>query len=67
MIIKRIRKSGHDVHHGGQWKVAYVDFETAMMAFFLLMWLIKVAGKAGSEPLLPKTRRRPRTAASATS
>src|SRR6478752_3227457 len=40
VIIKRIKKSGHGGHHGGAWKVAYADFVTAMMAFFLLMWLI---------------------------
>jgi len=40
IIIKRIKKSGGDGHHGGAWKVAYADFVTAMMAFFLLMWLI---------------------------
>lgn len=40
IIIKRIKKSGHGGHHGGAWKVAYADFVTAMMAFFLLMWLI---------------------------
>jgi chemotaxis protein MotB len=39
IIIKRIKKSGGG-HHGGAWKVAYADFVTAMMAFFLLMWLI---------------------------
>ncbi len=39
-IIKKIKKGGHDGHHGGAWKVAYADFVTAMMAFFLLMWLI---------------------------
>lgn len=39
IVIKRIVKGGH-VHHGGAWKVAYADFVTAMMAFFLLMWLI---------------------------
>jgi chemotaxis protein MotB len=39
IVIKRIKKSG-DGHHGGAWKVAYADFVTAMMAFFLLMWLI---------------------------
>jgi len=39
-IIKRVKKKGHDGHHGGAWKVAYADFVTAMMAFFLLMWLI---------------------------
>ena len=40
VVIKRIKKSGHGGHHGGAWKVAYADFVTAMMAFFLLMWLI---------------------------
>lgn len=40
IVIKRIKKGGHDAHHGGAWKVAYADFVTAMMAFFLLMWLI---------------------------
>ena len=40
IIIKRIKKSGEHPHHGGAWKVAYADFVTAMMAFFLLMWLI---------------------------
>ena len=40
ILIKKIKKSGGDGHHGGAWKVAYADFVTAMMAFFLLMWLI---------------------------
>ena len=40
IIIKRIKKGGHDAHHGGAWKVAYADFVTAMMAFFLLLWLL---------------------------
>lgn len=40
VVIKRIKKVGHGGHHGGAWKVAYADFVTAMMAFFLLMWLI---------------------------
>jgi chemotaxis protein MotB len=40
IIIKRIKRSGGRGHHGGAWKVAYADFVTAMMAFFLLMWLI---------------------------
>jgi chemotaxis protein MotB len=39
IIIKKIIKGGHG-HHGGAWKVAYADFVTAMMAFFLLMWLL---------------------------
>ncbi len=40
VIIKKIKKGGAAGHHGGAWKVAYADFVTAMMAFFLLMWLI---------------------------
>src|SRR3982750_2266977 len=39
IIIKRIRKGGHG-KHGGAWKIADADFVTAMMAFFLLMWLL---------------------------
>ena len=44
IIIKRIKKSGHAVH-GGAWKIAYADFVTAMMAFFLLMWLLGSTAK----------------------
>lgn len=40
IIIKKKKVSGGDGHHGGAWKVAYADFVTAMMAFFLLMWLL---------------------------
>ncbi len=40
IVIKKIKKGGGGGHHGGAWKVAYADFVTAMMAFFLLMWLI---------------------------
>jgi chemotaxis protein MotB len=39
IVVKRIKKGGHD-RHGGAWKIAYADFVTAMMAFFLLMWLL---------------------------
>ncbi|WNL45765.1 flagellar motor protein MotB [Dyella sp. BiH032] len=39
IIIRRVKRKGHG-HHGGAWKVAYADFVTAMMAFFLVMWLI---------------------------
>nr|WP_229665134.1 flagellar motor protein MotB [Paracoccus acridae] len=39
-MIKRVTASGEGGHHGGAWKVAYADFVTAMMAFFLLMWLL---------------------------
>jgi len=40
IIIKKIIADGHGGHHGGAWKVAYADFVTAMMAFFLLLWLL---------------------------
>jgi chemotaxis protein MotB len=40
IVIKKVKKGGGHGHHGGAWKVAYADFVTAMMAFFLLMWLI---------------------------
>jgi chemotaxis protein MotB len=39
-IIVKKKKAGHHGHHGGAWKVAYADFVTAMMAFFLVMWLV---------------------------
>jgi len=39
IIVKKIKKGGHGAH-GGAWKIAYADFVTAMMAFFLLMWLL---------------------------
>lgn len=40
VIIKRVKKVSGGGHHGGAWKVAYADFVTAMMAFFMLMWLL---------------------------
>ncbi len=40
IIIKKIKKGHGEAHHGGAWKVAYADFVTAMMAFFLLLWLL---------------------------
>lgn len=40
IVIKKVKKVVGGGHHGGAWKVAYADFVTAMMAFFLLMWLI---------------------------
>nr|WP_113866765.1 flagellar motor protein MotB [Brenneria salicis]NMN91141.1 chemotaxis protein MotB [Brenneria salicis ATCC 15712 = DSM 30166]RBP62331.1 chemotaxis protein MotB [Brenneria salicis ATCC 15712 = DSM 30166]RLM30574.1 flagellar motor protein MotB [Brenneria salicis ATCC 15712 = DSM 30166] len=42
-IIRKKRKSGHGAHHGGSWKIAYADFMTAMMALFLVMWLIAIS------------------------
>ena len=44
IIVKR-KKKGADGHHGGAWKVAYADFVTAMMAFFLVMWLVTAVSK----------------------
>lgn len=42
IIIRKKKKGGHGGHHGGAWKVAYADFVTAMMSFFLLLWLLNV-------------------------
>jgi chemotaxis protein MotB len=47
IIVKRIKKGGGG-HHGGAWKIAYADFVTAMMAFFLLMWLLGSTPRATS-------------------
>ncbi|NVD37795.1 MotB family protein [Ensifer sp. HO-A22] len=44
IIVKRV-SGGHGEHHGGAWKIAYADFMTAMMAFFLVMWLINAANE----------------------
>ena len=44
IVVKRIKKSAGG-HHGGAWKIAYADFVTAMMAFFLLMWLLGSTAK----------------------
>lgn len=50
-IIKKIKKVQGGGHHGGAWKVAYADFVTAMMAFFLLLWLLATSSKATLEGL----------------
>ena len=42
MIIKKVKKNNKNEYHGGMWKVAYADFVTAMMCFFLLLWLLSV-------------------------
>ena len=44
IVIKK--KGGHGGHHGGAWKVAFADFMTAMMCFFLVMWLVGTADTA---------------------
>jgi chemotaxis protein MotB len=48
IVIKRVKKAGHAAH-GGAWKIAYADFVTAMMAFFLLMWLLGSTAKGDLE------------------
>ena len=45
VIVRRGRGDGEEGHHGGVWKIAYADFMTAMMAFFLVMWLINAANE----------------------
>ncbi|HRP02403.1 MAG TPA: flagellar motor protein MotB [Candidatus Kapabacteria bacterium] len=45
IIIKKIKKGGGHGHHGGAWKVAYADFVTAMMAFFIVMWILASSEK----------------------
>jgi len=45
VIVRKPRKRGHVAHHGGSWKVAYADFVTAMMAFFLVLWLVATTSK----------------------
>ena len=51
IVIRKVVEEGGHGHHGGAWKVAYADFVTAMMAFFLLLWLIASANKATLEGL----------------
>lgn len=45
VIIKKVKKVSGAGHHGGAWKVAYADFVTAMMAFFLLLWLLSMVSE----------------------
>lgn len=45
VMIRRISEEGHHGHHGGAWKVAYADFVTAMMAFFLMLWLLSTSSE----------------------
>lgn len=49
IIVKKIKKVSGGGHHGGAWKIAYADFVTAMMAFFLLMWLLGTLNTAKLE------------------
>ncbi|MEB2848425.1 MotB family protein [Rhizobiales bacterium RZME27] len=45
IIVVKKHGGGHEGHHGGAWKIAYADFMTAMMAFFLVMWLVNAANE----------------------
>src|SRR5271156_4995137 len=45
IVIVRRRASHEDEHHGGAWKIAFADFMTAMMAFFLVLWIISATDK----------------------
>ena len=51
IIIKKVDGDGHGGHHGGAWKVAYADFMTAMMAFFLLMWILAASDEKAKRGL----------------
>ncbi len=50
IIVKKIKKGGHG-HHGGAWKVAYADFVTAMMAFFIVMWILAASNEATKQAI----------------
>ncbi len=49
IIIKKKKASGHAAHHGGAWKVAYADFVTAMMAFFMVMWIMGLSDQTRAQ------------------
>ena len=51
LIIKKIVKKGHGGHHGGVWKVAYADFVTAMMALFMVLWIVGQSSKEAKEAI----------------
>ena len=48
IIVKKVKGGGHG-HHGGSWKVAYADFVTAMMAFFMVMWIMGLSDETRNE------------------
>lgn len=49
IIIKKKKSHGHGGHHGGSWKVAYADFVTAMMAFFMVMWIMGLSDETKAQ------------------
>lgn len=50
-VIKKVIKKGHGGHHGGAWKVAYADFVTAMMALFMVLWIVGQSSKEAKEAI----------------
>jgi flagellar motor protein MotB len=56
IIVKKIKKI-EGGHHGGAWKVAYADFVTAMMAFFLLLWLLSMVSDEKRARLSEQSKR----------
>jgi chemotaxis protein MotB len=50
-VVKKVVKKGHGGHHGGAWKVAYADFVTAMMALFMVLWIIGQSSKEAKEAI----------------
>lgn len=63
IIIKKVKKGGHGAH-GGAWKIAYADFVTAMMAFFLLMWLLANTSEEQKEGIADYFTPNPRVSSS---
>ncbi|MDD1793576.1 OmpA family protein [Enterovibrio makurazakiensis] len=51
IIIKKRRRGDHDEHHGGAWKVAFADFAIAMMAFFMVLWIMEIASEDEREEI----------------
>ncbi len=51
IVVRKKRKAKHGGHHGGSWKIAYADFMTAMMAFFLVMWLLSTSTPEAREQI----------------
>lgn len=49
IIIKKVKGHGGHAHHGGSWKVAYADFMTAMMAFFMVMWIMGLSDETKAQ------------------
>jgi chemotaxis protein MotB len=51
LVIKKVVKKGHGGHHGGAWKVAYADFVTAMMALFMVLWIVGQSSKTTKQAI----------------